>query len=196
MAEGDIHIDALTRRRLGGAVLLLAGIVVAVVVLWPGGDAKPAAKKRTLPARIVSVPPLGLGFAHPTSWKRKVSKQVIGLRSPDGTIVVFLSSPVARPATAAVLAGAKKELLTRFKPAKVVNEGREPLGARSVPSFELAGRDKGKVVRVLEMVDSSPFRTYAVTVVTGEKPSGSRLKEARAIIATVRFGKPKALPSK
>jgi hypothetical protein len=194
---GARNIDALTRRRLGGAVLLLAGIVVAVVVFWPGGDAKPAAsKKRTLPARIVSVPPLGLGFAHPTSWKRKVSKQVIGLRSPDGTIVVFLSSPAARPATAAVLAGARKELLKRFKPAQIVNEGREPLGARSVPSFELSGRDKGKVVRVLEMVDSSPFRTYAVTVVTGAKPSRSRLREARAIVATVRFSKPKALRSK
>jgi hypothetical protein len=189
------HTSALTRRRLGGAVLLLAGIVVAVVVFWPGGDSKPA-KKRTLPARIVSVPPLGLGFAHPTSWRRKVSKQVIGVRSPEGSIVVFLSSPVAGPAVDAVLAGAKRELLKQFKPAKIVNEAREPLGARTVPSFELLGKDKGKVVRALEMVDSTPYRTYAVTVVTGAKPSRKRLSEARAIIGTVRFSKPITTPAK
>src|SRR3954451_14400152 len=122
------------RRRLGGAVLLLAGIVVAVVVLVTGGDDEPPAKPKPLPARIVSVPPLGLGFAHPTSWKRKVSKQVIGLRSPEGSVVVFFSSPAARPAVAQVLAGAKSELLKQFKPAKIVSEAREPLGARRVSS--------------------------------------------------------------
>jgi hypothetical protein len=181
--------SALRRRRLGGAVLLLAGIVVAVVVLITGGDDEPA-KPKPLPARIVSVPPLGLGFAHPTSWKRKVDKQVIGLRSPEGSVVVFFSSPVARPAVAEVLAGAKSELLKQFKPAKIVNDGREPLGLRNVKSFELLGRDNGKVVRALEMVDSTAYRTYAVTVVTGAKPSARRLREARAIIGTVRFSKP------
>jgi hypothetical protein len=178
------------RRRLGGAVLLLAGIVVAVVVLLTGGDDKPPAKPKPLPARIVSVPPLGLGFAHPTSWKRKVDKQVIGLRSPEGSVVVFFSSPAARPAVAQVLAGAKSELLKQFKPAKIVNDGREPLGLRNVKSFELLGHDNGKVVRALEMVDSTEYRTYAVTVVTGAKPSARRLREARAIIGTVRFSKP------
>jgi hypothetical protein len=187
-------IPALTRRRLGGAVLLLAGIVVAVVVLWPGGD-KPA-KQRTLPARIVSVPPLGLGFAHPTSWKRSVSKAVIRLRSPDGSVSVFLSSPVARPAVDAVKTAIKDALLKQFKPAKVVNEGLEPLGLRSVPSFELRGRDRGKVVRALEMVDSTQYRTYVVTVVTREHPGARAMKEARAIIGTVRFGRPVATPAK
>jgi hypothetical protein len=186
--------DAPTRRRLGGAVLLLAGIVVAVVVLWPGGDAKPA-KRRTLPARIVSVPPLGMGFAHPTSWRRKVSGRVIGVRSPEGSVIVFFSSPAAQPAVSAVEAGARTELLKRYAPAKIVHEGREPLGRRNVPSFELLGHDKGKVVRVLEMVDSTQYRTYAVTVLTAAHPLRNRLREARAIIATVRFSKPVAVTS-
>lgn len=170
-------------------MLLLAGIVVAVVVVLSGGNDKPA-EKRTLPARIVSVPPLGLGFAHPTSWRRSVSKAVIRLRSPDGSVSVFFSSPVARPAVDQVRAGIKTALLKQFKPAKIVNEGREPLGLRSVPSFELLGRDKGKVVRALEMVDSTPYRTYAVTVVTKEHPGARAFKEARAIMGTVRFSRP------
>lgn len=192
--EGDISA-ALTRRRLGGAVLVLGGIVIAAVVLVSAGDDTPRAKKAS-PVRIVSVPPLGLGFAHPTSWKRKVSKQVIGLRSPDGSILVFFSSPLARPAVAEVEAQAKVELLAQFKPAKIVNESRQPLGRRNVSSFELRGRDKGKVVRALEMIDSTPYRTYAVTVLTGAKPSRRQLQEARSIIATVRLTKPTALRSK
>ena len=185
-----------TRRRLGGAVLLFAGIVVAAVVLWPGGDDPAKPKVRKLPARIVAVPPLGMGFAHPTSWKRKVSKAVIAVRSPDGSIVVFFSSPLARPAVDEVKDGAKQELLRQFKPAKIVHEGNEPLGRRSVPSFELLGKDKGKPIRALEMVDASPYRTYAVTVVTKEHPSGKYLKEARAIIGTVRFSKPQPVAAK
>jgi hypothetical protein len=191
MAAGIM--DALnTRRRLGGAVLLLAGVAVAVVVLWPGGGAKPE-KTRRLPARIVSVPPLGIGFAHPTSWKRKVSKAVIGVRSPEGSVVVFFSSPVAGPAIDEVRSGAKKELLRQFAPARIVSETDEPLGQRNVPAFELLGKDKGKAVRALEMVDATKYRTYAVTVVTSARPSRARLKEARAIISTVRFGKPTAV---
>jgi hypothetical protein len=185
-----------TRRRLGGAVLLFAGIVVAAAVLWPGGGGSAPTKVRKLPARIVAVPPLGLGFAHPTSWKRRVAKAVIGVRSPDGSVVVFFSSPRARPAVEEVKAGARAQLLKQFKPAKIVSEGNAPLGRRSVPSFELLGKNNGKVVRALEMVDASPYRTYAVTVVTKEHPSGKYLKEARAIIGTVRFSKPQPVAAK
>jgi hypothetical protein len=193
---GERITDALTtRRRLGGAVLLLAGLVIGLVVLWPGGD-KPAAKKNVLPIRIVSVPNLGFGFAHPTAWKRNVTKQVIGVRSPDGSILVFLASPLAGSAVARVKAEAEIQLLKQFKPAKIVSERPQPLGKRNVASFELLGKDKGKTVRALEMIDSTQYRTYAVTVVTGPKPSRQLLREARAIIGTVRFTKPTALASK
>lgn len=174
-------------------MLLFVGVVVAVVVLWPGGD---PAKPKRLPARIVSVPPLGMGFAHPTSWRRKVSKAVIGLRSPEGSVVVFFSSPLGRPAIDEVRSGARKELLKQFKPAKIVNEGTDQLGVRKVASFELLGKDKGKTVRALELVDATKYRTYAVTVVTSANPSRARLKEARAIISTVRFTKPTATTAK
>ncbi|MCA1683680.1 MAG: hypothetical protein LC708_00910, partial [Actinobacteria bacterium] len=73
-------------------MLLLAGIIVAAIVLWPGGgDDPPQAKP--LAVRIVSIPPLGLGFAHPRTWKRKVDGQVIRLTSPDGSLVLLFSSP-------------------------------------------------------------------------------------------------------
>ena len=180
---------ALTRRRLGGAVLLLAGIVVAMIVLWPGDD-RPETKP--LPIRIVSVPPLGLGFAHPRDWKRTISGDTIRLTSPDGTLVLLFSSPFDRPGTGFVKSEAKSALLKRFAPAKIVSEGRSPLGrAGSVQSFELTGeRDSEKLVRALVHVASSKWRTYVVTMLTGENPSQRRLTQARRILATVSFSKP------
>ena len=191
----EILTDALTRRRLGGAVLVLVGIVVAMIALWPE-DEKTSSGPAKLPVRFVSVPPLGLGFAHPTTWQRTVSKRVIALRSPERSIVMFFASPVAGPAVRLVKDEAERELRKQFAPMRKVRDGRQRLGLRSVPSFEFRGRDNGKPVRGLVLVASTRYRTYAVTVLTGEKPSGRRLREAREITATVRFSKPKALRSK
>jgi hypothetical protein len=185
----DRMTAALTRRRLGGAVLLAAGIAVAAFVLWPSGDADPARPKPSSD-RIVSVPPLGMGFAHPTSWKRTVRKRVISLRSPDSSVLVLFSSPVARPARSAVKAAAARELSSEFAPAKIVHSGAARLGDRPASSFELKGRDKGKTVRALVLVASTPYRTYAVTLLSGAHPSRRRLLEAQQIIATLRFSQP------
>jgi len=180
---------ALTRRRLGGAVLLLVGIAVAVVVLWPGGDGG-SARVKALPVRLVSVPPLGMAFAHPRTWKQTVRKRVIGLRSPGGSVLVYFSSPVARPARQLVKTAAERQLRKQFAPAKVVRDGPARLGDRIASSFELKGRDKSGTVRALVLVDSTPYRTYAVTLLTGAHPSRRLLREAQQIVATVRFSKP------
>lgn len=182
---------ALTRRRLGGAVLLLAGIAIAAVVLWPlGGDRE----TKPLPVRIVSVPPLGLGFVHPRTWKRTVSGEVIRLTSPDGTLILLFSSPFDRPGTAFAKSEAKDALLKRFAPAKIVRDRRSPLGrAGKVQSFELTGERGDRLVRALVHVGSSRWRTYVITLLTGENPSRRRLTEARRILATVSFSKPRKI---
>jgi len=183
---------ALTRRRLGGAVLLLAGITIAAIVLWPSGDERPEVKP--LPIRIVSVPPLGLGFAHPRDWKRTVSGTVIRLTSPDRSLVLLFSSPFNRPGTGFAKSEAKAKLLKRFAPAKIVREGRSRLGrAGNVQSFELAGERGDHLVRVLVHVASSRWRTYVVTMLTGENPSKRRLTQARRILDTVSFSKPRKI---
>jgi hypothetical protein len=182
---------ALTRRRLGGAVLLLAGIIVAVVVLWPsGGEEKTAVEP--LPIRIVSVPPLGMGFAHPRDWKRTISGETIRLASPDGSLVLIFSSPFDKPGADFAKHEALTTLLRRFKPAKIVHEGRSPLGRMGdVRSFELTGTRGEDVVRVLCYVTANQWRTYVVTMLTGENPSKRRLTEARRILSTVSFSKPR-----
>ena len=40
-------------------------------------------------------------------------------------------------------------------------------------------------------VDSTKWRTYVVTLLTGENPSQRRLTEARRILGTVSFTKPR-----
>lgn len=180
---------ALTRRRLGGAVLLAAGIAVAAVVLWPGGD-DGRGRPKAPSIRFVSVPPLGMAFAHPTSWTRTVDKRVIRLSSPGGSVLVFFSSPVARPARALVKAAAARQLRKEFAPAKIVRDGPGRLGDRTATSFELKGRDKSGTVRAQVLVDSTRYRTYAVTLLTGGRPSRRRVLEAQQIVSTVRFSKP------
>lgn len=171
-------------------MLVLVGLVVAAIVLWPSGRSQAPAPAKRLPFRIVSVPPLGLGFAHPRSWRRTVRRRVIELRSPDRSTLVFFSSPLAAPARARVKDDAKGQLLKRFAPAKVVREARGSLGNRPAATFELRGRDRSGVVRALVLVSSTLYRTYAVTVLTGARPSRRSLGEARQILGTVRFSRP------
>ena len=184
---------ALTRRRLGGAVLLLAGITVAVIVLWPGGGNEKTAGK-PLPVRIVSIPPLGIGFAHPREWKRVVSGETLRVTSPDGSLVLIFSSPFDRPGADFAKHEAKTTLLKRFKPAKIVSERRAPLGrAGLVRSFELTGEREHQLIRALVYVTATRWRTYVVTMLTGENPSKRRLSEANRILDTVSFSKPRTI---
>lgn len=184
------NTGALTRRRLGGAVLLLAGIAVAAIVLWPGGGDR--AETKPLPVRIVSVPPLGLGIVYPRTWKRDIDGTVIRLTSPDGTLVLLFSSPLDEPNQGFAKSEAKRTLLERFAPAKVVRDGKSPLGTKQVASFEIEGaRDKKRLVRALVHVDSTRWRTYVVTMLTGQNPSARQVNEARKILSTVNFSKPR-----
>jgi hypothetical protein len=182
---------ALTRRRFGGAVLLLAGVIVAAIVLWPGGD--DAAKTKPLPIRIVSVPPLGLGFAYPKTWKRAISGKVIRITSPERSVILLFSSPIGQPAATIAKAQAKAVLLKRYAPAKIVRDAPSRLGGRAVPSFELTSERSDKLVRALVFVTSSLWRTYVVTLLTAENPSHRRVTEARRILDTVNFSKPRKI---
>ncbi len=184
-------LGLLTRRRLGGAALVLAGLVVAGVVLWPVVRADDPAPARATPqARIVSIPELGLAFAHPRSWKRSVAGRVIRLRSPDGAAVMtFASVAGRRPKN--VKAVLLRSLRARLKPAVVIRDGTGRLGTRTAVSVELAGLSPGTRERALVLVEDTPHRTYAITLITPGRPSRERLLEATQILATVRLTKPR-----
>ena len=83
----DWLLEGLTGRRLGGALFVLAGLIVAGVVLWPSGDDNAAdeanRKAKVQPARIVSVPQLGLAFAYPATWSRSASRDASGTRTTN-----------------------------------------------------------------------------------------------------------------
>ncbi|MDQ3676942.1 MAG: hypothetical protein M3401_09095 [Actinomycetota bacterium] len=180
-------LEALTRRRLGGAVLVLAGVVVAAVVLWPDGGGRTAPQ----PVRLVSVPQLGLALAHPSTWKQRIDGRVLRLRGPDGSAVLTFSAPLAGRNPRGVKAAMERALLKRLAPAEIVRDGPGRLGARRVTSFELVGFAADyKRVRALVLIDSTPYRTYAVTLLTAGRPSRRRLAEVQQILATVRLTKP------
>lgn len=187
----DRFLDALTGRRLGGALFVLTGLIVAGFVLWPGGDEDRAPKAKIQPVRLVSVPQLGLAFAHPSTWSRTASGSVLRLRSPDGNALLTFASPVEGRQTARVKAALKQGLRKRYRPAKVVDESPGKLGKNKVKTFELQGSgEDDKRVRALVFVGSSKYRTYAVTLITSATPSAKRLVQVQQILATVRFTKP------
>jgi hypothetical protein len=189
-------MDALTGRRLGGALFVLCGLAVAAIVLWPSGgdDAAPARPARIQPVRIVSVPQLGLTFAHPSTWRRSVAGGVIRLRSPErGTLLTF-ASPTPGSHTQRLKADIKRVLRGRFSPATIVREGPGRLGARPATTFELEGFGPQGRVRALVVVASSRHRTYAVTLLTPIQPSARRLAQVQQILATVRLVKPRPGP--
>ncbi len=183
--------ELLTRRRLGGAALVLAGLAVAVAVLWPvlgGGDGEDANAKAV---RLVSVPQLGLAFAHPRSWTRSVKGRVIRLRSPDGSAVMTFASPVAGRQPQRVKAALERELRRQLKPVTVIRDGPGRLGGRKVSTLELRGSTRGGRVRALALVATTQYRTYAVTLLTPARPSRKRLEEVSQILATVDLVKPR-----
>lgn len=189
----DTFLDALTGRRLGGALLVLGGVVVAAIVLWPhGGAGKHARAERVQPARIVSVPQLGLAFAYPSTWSRSVSGRVIRLRGPRGALLTF-ATPVEGRHTEQVSAQTKAALARSFAPATVVHEGTARLGARPARSFELDGFGSEDPVRVLALVAGSDYRTYVVTLITPSRPSAKEVAQARQTLATVRLTKPESV---
>jgi hypothetical protein len=186
-------LEPLTRRRLGGAALVLAGLAVAAVVLWQIFRSDDSAGAEKSSVRLVSVPQLGLAFAHPRDWKNSVDGRVIRLRSPDGAAVMTFSSPVRGAHPKQVKAALERVLRRRLKPATVLRDGAGKLGTRTAASFELSGFGPGRTrTRVLALVEDTPHRTYAVTLLTPGRPSRKRLLEAARILATVRLTKPLA----
>ena len=180
-----------TRRRFGGAALVLAGLAVAGVILWPALFGDDPAPKQAAPVRLVSIPQLGIAFAHPSSWKRSVGGRVIRLRSPDGAAVMtFASVGGRRPKE--VKAVLLRTLRARLKPATVARDAPGRLGTRSAATFELIGLSPGTRERALALVEDTAYRTYAVTVLTPARPSRKRLLEATQILASVRLTKPLA----
>jgi hypothetical protein len=141
-------------------------------------------------ARTVAVPPLGLAFSQPPGWQRTVEGRIIRVRSADGSTAVTFASPAAGRHNGRVKAALRRGLLRSLRPARVVAEGSGRLGMRRVTSLEVAGGAPPRALRALAIVDSTPYRTYAVTVVSPRDPARARLQEVRAILDSVRLSKP------
>jgi hypothetical protein len=191
----DRYLDALTGRRIGGALFVLCGIVVAAIVLWPEGDDRGDPPK-IQPVRIVSIPQLGITFAHPRTWRRTVAGTVIRLRSPERAAVLTFSSPTAGRHVERLKADLKELLRKRFGNARIARDGPAKLGSRRATSFEMDGVTAGgKETRALVVIAGTQWRTYAVTLLTPGLPSAKRLAEVQQMLATVRLFKPTAAPA-
>lgn len=184
------------RRRLAGALLVLAGLAIAATaILFGGQDAAAPAGGEPLVLRTASAPELGLAFSHPESWEREVEGRVFRLRSPDGSVLLTLASPVAGREDRRVRQTAERALREALDDAETLHRGRGRLGPRSVSSSELTGRDEdGARVRALLLVDSTASRTYAVTLITPGRPDAGVVAQAGRILQSVQLSEPGEAP--
>ncbi len=187
-------------RLLAGAAAVLAGAVLALTALLGGGEDTAVDVRGGGPVtpttRTAFVPQLGLAVVYPPSWTQTVDAKVIRLRSPEGSILLTAASPFAGRRPADVKRTLLASLRKRLAPARTLRSGPARLGPRKVYSVELAGRSSGRPVRALALVDDTPYRTYAVTLITSASPSARRLREARAILQAIRFVKPSKPPGR
>lgn len=179
-------LDRPIRRRIIGAGSIVAGVAVAAVILIDDGGSGTGGPV----TRTAAIPRVGMSLAHPRAWRQREDGRVVRLRSPEGSVLLTLASPVAGRHPAAVKRALVSELRRRLAPAHMLRQGPARLGPRRATSFELSGRSGGQAVRALGIVDSTTFRTYAVTMITSAAPSARRLAEARMILHSIRFTRP------
>jgi len=84
-------------------------------------------------------------------------------------------------------------LRKEFDPAKGRDQLKRLYSQNIIDTVELAGIGSHAQVRVLALVDSTPFRTYAVTVITPGTPSKKRLLEVAEILGSTQLSKPRSL---
>lgn len=184
-------LDTPRGRRFGGAALVVCGLLIAMLVLWPGGNDNEKAAPENRRLLIVDAKGLGIAFAYPNTWSRSVVNGVIRLRSPDRSALLTFATPLGPGQRARVKYALRQALSKRFAPAKVVRDRPGKLGGRPAATFELVGGSGADKVRALALVASTPYRTYAVTLLGPARPSTQRVEEVQGILSTVRLSKPR-----
>ena len=188
-------MDALTGRRLGGALFVLCGLVVAAIVLWPSGedapapaDADPAGADRVgARARARVRAP-----AHVEAQRRRPRDPAAQPRARHGADVHVADRRQPHQARQGRRSSACCARASRRRRSCATGPGR--LGARPASTFELEGFGPEGRVRALVVVASSRHRTYAVTLLTPIQPSAKRLAQVQQILATVRLVEPRRGP--
>lgn len=178
------------RTRAQGLLLGATPVLIAALLAGcGGGDDEAGNSKHVKRDGEVYLASIGLSMVPPDGWEEEVSDESIELRSDDGTITMSLSSPLAGREPARVKKALIAKLRSELSPARVTNEGPGRLGERKVTSFQMAGLSRGRAVAVVGLVEDTPFRTYAVTLLTG-KPSRKALLGSRDILRSVVLDEP------
>jgi hypothetical protein len=179
--ERPRRLTAVQQRLVLGAIGLVVVVVLVVLLAGGGGDDDSGGE--------ISLPNIGLKLTPPDGWARDVSDESVELRSPDETVVLTVSSPVAGRQPRQVKEALRRQLRERLAPAKITKEGPGRLGDREATSFQMSGQLRGRPVTAVALVEDTRFRTYAVTLFTGA-PSAKAVRGARGLLRSVRLSRP------
>jgi hypothetical protein len=181
---------------LGALILgaVLGGLLLGGGSSGGGTTSGPRSAQGNVSLRVINYPALGMAIARPRGWTVASRSGVIRLASPDGSVFIAVSSPTGAGAGADVRLrrSDKRELLTLFKPARVVGRQKGRLDGRPVLTSELIGTSPAhRPLRILSTAVSSAFRTYSIQVFSSLRPTAQRLLETTGALNSVRFFAPR-----
>lgn len=197
---GPARLARPRRRRVSIQVLAFAGVLCAGVligwVVFHDDESAPATTTNAGPRAGVAVqrrvyPRLGLTLGVPAGWKTRFRQGVVNVASPDDSVSVALSL-AGGPAAGPSQRRADRRELTRLFKARELARRRANVGGATTVVTELAGRtSKGRRIHILSMGPSSRWQTYSIQVFTVPRPTGPRLAELRAVLASVGYRQPR-----
>lgn len=137
---------------------------------------------------------VGLTMDAPEGWKEEIEDDSAQYTSPDQTVELTVSSPIAGREPAAVKKSLIDGLKTQLRQSSVEAQTNTKLGNLKAFAFQMTGVSaKGPKV-VVGLVAASEFRTYAVTLLIGKpkgQATGNSVEEARKALRSVKISKPK-----
>ncbi len=173
--------------------VLCAGVLIGWVVFRDDDAAGPAPATSTLPAVASdsrTYPRLGLVLGLPKGWKTSFRGSVLTAASSDETVSAAFSLAGGAGDGRRVRRSDRDELARLFK-AREISRERAKVGTATTVVTELLGVARNRrPIRILSMGASSRWRTYSIQVFTVLGPTGIRLSELRALLASVRYRQP------
>jgi hypothetical protein len=195
--DGSAGTEPRRRRRVPKQLIAFVGVLCAGVLIgWVVfRDDDPAPATTTTAGAGVAVearvyPRLGLALGVPDGWRTRFRQGIVNAASPDDSVSVAMSL-AGDPASGPSVRRSDRRQLTQLFKARELGRRRASVGGAPTIVTELAGRtSKGRRIHILSMGPSSRWQTYSIQVFTVPRPTGPRLAELRAVLASISYRRP------
>ncbi|HYF25773.1 MAG TPA: hypothetical protein VD931_08560 [Baekduia sp.] len=175
----------------GGLLVVAAAAALVLGLTGAGGDDDPPAGRAAPAGKLLDSARFGIRLRHPDSWRRRPGGRAIRLVSGDRRVGLTITTAAARPAVAEVRPQLERSVLRTLDGARVIDRGAGRVGGRPARLTAIRARnERREVVDALAITVASRYRTYAIVAFGSPAAAQAVLREARAVLDSVRFRRP------